>query len=495
MEEVDRDVLRIPIGQGFAGRIAATRRPLIVDDVQHTELVSTALRARVRSLIGTPLVAEGRLVGILHVGSARPRRFGREDLQLLELVAARVAAAIQHAGLYEAERAARADAEAANRAKDEFLGTLSHELRSPLSAIRTWTHLLRRGKLDAPKTARALETIAESAKSQAQLIEDLLDVSRIIAGKLRVDPRPVELSETVHAALDTVRLAADAKEIEIDAVLDPIPAVVSGDPGRLQQVIWNLLSNAIKFTARGGRVTVGLVRVGSDAVIRVTDTGQGIRPDFLPYLFERFRQADSSSTRAHGGLGLGLAIVRHIVELHGGVVEAESAGEGRGATFTVRLPLMAEVATLVPATASEVAAPAASELQGVHVLVVDDQAPSLEALAAVLEESGARVTLASSTTEALAAFAHGEPSLLVGDIAMPGEDGYTLIRKVRALERRDGRRTPALALTAYAGVEDRQRALSAGYDVHLPKPVDPSRLIAALVDLAARVAPDARKMA
>jgi len=280
----------------------------------------------------------------------------------------------------------------------------------------------------------------------------------------------------------------------VQAVLDPLPDMVSGDPGRLQQVIWNLLSNAIKFTPRGGRVAIHLERAGSEAVIRVVDTGQGIRSDFLPYLFERFRQADSSSTRAHGGLGLGLAIVRHIVEVHGGRVEARSEGEGRGATFTVRLPLMAELTPVAIESPSAVPTPGSLELSGVHLLVVDDELPSLEALAAVLEESGARVTPASSTADALAAFVRSRPALVVGDIAMPGEDGYSLIRKIRALESRSGRRTPALALTAYAGVDDRQRALAAGYDVHLPKPVEPARLIAALVELAGRVPPEERAL-
>ena len=483
--------VRIPVGIGFTGRIAATRAPLILDDVDTAEVGADVLGSTARSLMGAPLIADGQLVGVLHVGCARPRCFSAEDLQLLQLVAARVAAAIEHARLYEAERVARADAEAANRTKDEFLGTLSHELRSPLSAIRTWTHLLRRGKLDEAKTARALATIEESAKVQAQLIEDLLDVSRIIAGKIRLDVRPVELAATIYAAIETVRLAADAKDIALEAVLEPLPDMVSGDPARLQQVVWNLLSNAIKFTPRGGCVEVHLERAGDDAVIRVTDSGQGIKVGFLPYLFERFRQADSSSTRAHGGLGLGLAIVRHIVELHGGRVEAESRGEGLGSTFTVHLPLMPEWARWANVPA-EALTPGPDELRGVQLLIVDDERPSLEALAAVLEESGALVTLATSTPEALAAFARSRPTVLVGDIAMPGEDGYSLIRKVRALEGGDGHRTPALALTAYAGVDDRQRALVAGYDVHLAKPVEPAQLVTALVELIGRMRTEAR---
>jgi signal transduction histidine kinase/CHASE3 domain sensor protein/ActR/RegA family two-component response regulator len=492
LDEEFRERLVVPRDEGIAGRIAISRAPLVVDDLARVESASRVLRERVASLMGVPLLVAGRPIGVMHVATTRTRRFTDEDLHLLELVGARIASAIEHARLFEAERQARTEAEAANRAKDEFLGTLSHELRSPLSAIRTWVHLLRRGHLDQAKSERALATIEESAKLQAQLIEDLLDVSRIVSGKLRMEARPVDLASVVESAIDTVRLAADAKDIALESRLAPIAGVVAGDPGRLQQVVWNLLSNAIKFTPRGGRVEVECAGAGTEVVITVADTGQGIAPEFLPHLFERFRQADSSSTRRHGGLGLGLAIVRHILELHGGRVEAESAGLGGGARFTVRLPL--QPARPAPVAAGGPAARIPLELRNVSVLVVDDEQRMAEAVAAVLEETGARVTTALSVRDGLAAFSRVRPSVLVCDIAMPGEDGYALIRRVRALEDGTGH-TPALALTAYAGDEDRHRALGAGYDRHLPKPVEPPELIAAVVELAARRATVARPVA
>src|SRR5262249_20384083 len=335
------------VGYGIAGRIAASGTPLVVDDLSTVEVWSDVLQERMRSLMGVPLLVAGRPIGVVHVATALPRRFTDEDLHLLELVAGRVASAIEHARLFAAERQARTEAEEANRAKDEFLGTLSHELRSPLSAIRTWVHLLRRGTLDQTKAERALATIEESAKLQTQLIEDLLDVSRIVSGKFHLDARPVDLATVIDATIDTVRLAADAKEIELESRLAPVADEVVGDPARLQQGVWNLLANAIKFTPRGGRVVVTLDGAGGEAVIRVSDTGQGISPGFLSQLFQRFRQADSSSTRRHGGLGLGLAIVRHIVELHGGSVSAESAGIDRGACFPGRLPLQPRRRALV----------------------------------------------------------------------------------------------------------------------------------------------------
>src|SRR5262249_26407890 len=306
------------VGYGIAGRIAASGTPLVVDDLSTVEVWSDVLQERMRSLMGVPLLVAGRLIGVVHVATALPRRFTDEDLHLLELVAGRVASAIEHARLFAAERQARTEAEAANRAKDEFLGTLSHELRSPLSAIRTWVHLLRRGTLDQAKTERALATIEESAKLQAQLIEDLLDVSRIVSGKFHLDAHPVDLAAVIEAAIDTVRFAADAKEIGLESRLAPVAGEVAGDPARVQQVVWNLLSNAIKFTPRGGQVVIALDGGGGEAVIRVSDTGQGIAPDFLSQLFQRFRQADSSSTRGPGGPGLGTAIVPPTAGLPGG---------------------------------------------------------------------------------------------------------------------------------------------------------------------------------
>ena len=385
------------------------------------------------------------------------------------------------------EQAARLEAEAANRAKDEFLAVVSHELRTPLGAILIWTQLLRQETVDEATVARALGIIERSTKTLAQLLDDLLDVSRIVSGKIRLEPRSVDLPSVLQVAAEAAQPAAEQKGIVIAATLErPLPPV-SGDPGRLQQVVSNLLSNAIKFTPAGGRIDVGLDRAGSLARFQVKDTGLGIRPDFLPYIFEQFRQADTTSTRENRGLGLGLAIARHLVQLHGGTIEAESAGEGQGASFTVTLPLM-EGAVAVLRSEEESEAPGASlrrdGLLGVKVLVVDDAEDAREALSVLLGQYGARVTAVGSANEALSALERDRPHVLISDIAMPDQDGYTLIRKVRALDAARGGRVPAAALTAYATPEDRLRALSAGYHDHLPKPVDPAVLVETVVSLA-----------
>lgn len=396
----------------------------------------------------------------------------------------------ERARLLVLEQAARKQAEEANRTKDEFLATLSHELRTPLNAILGWVQVLRTGKLDAAAGARALETIERNARSQAQLIADLLDVSRIITGKLRLDFKPVELRRIIDSALETVRPAADAKGILLDISIGPLASPVLGDADRLQQVIWNLLSNAIKFTPRAGRVEVRLREEGGNAVIRVSDSGIGIRPDFLPYVFDRFRQAEGSITRTHGGLGLGLSIVRHLIELHGGTAEVESAGEGEGAIFSVRLPLRAELAEDDPLDRTGVTSPGLFStpnlLAGVRVVVVEDEADTRELLALSLQQCGAEVAAFGSVPEALASFDLAVPDVLLSDIGVPGEDGYSLIRKVRAREPALGGKVPAAALTAYARAEDRLRALEAGYQTHLAKPVDPSELIATVARLAGR---------
>jgi PAS domain S-box-containing protein len=387
------------------------------------------------------------------------------------------------------EQEARAAAEAANRLKDEFLATLSHELRSPLNAMLGWTRLLNSRKFDEATTTRALQTIERSAKSQAQLVEDLLDVSRIIQGKLRLNTRPVELVSVIEAAIETVRPAAEAKEIDLQCVLDQGAGPVAGDSDRLQQVIWNLVSNAIKFTPKGGCVQVRLERVNSHVEIIVTDTGQGIDPEFVPYVFERFRQADSSSTRVYSGLGLGLAIVRHLVELHGGTVRAHSEGEDKGATFTVKLPLIPvhvkrhsdghPYPTLVGVPFDN--SPA---LNGVRVLIVDDEVDSREFLVAALEQCQAKVFAFASASEALEALSRLKPDVLVSDIGMPLEDGYSLIRKVRQLSAEQGGQIPAIALTAYARTEDRTRAIASGFQMHIPKPVEPTELATVVASLA-----------
>jgi signal transduction histidine kinase/ActR/RegA family two-component response regulator len=381
------------------------------------------------------------------------------------------------------EQKARLDAEAANRAKDEFIAMISHELRTPLGAILIWAQLLRTEELDAAATARAVGMIERSTKTLAQLIDDLLDVSRIIAGKLTFEARPVDLRSVVEAALDAAQLAAESRGVTVERLVEPGVPTISGDAGRLQQVVGNLIANAIKFTPEGGRIRVTLERVATHARIRVADTGVGINPDFLPFIFERFRQADTTSTRKQKGLGLGLAIARHIVEMHGGSIEAESRGEGEGSTFTVTLPLAAREEAAVPDTPPAEERADAATLAGVRILVVDDEEDAREAMVVLLSQAGALVRSVGSATEALAALREHPPDLLLSDIAMPGEDGYSLIRRVRALADDHGGQVPAAALTAYATLDDRRKALQAGYNDHIPKPVDPARLIATVAEL------------
>ncbi len=417
------------------------------------------------------------------------------------------------------EQAARAEAEAANQMKDEFLAIISHELRTPLNSMLGWSQLLLNRKFDQATTTRALETIERNARFQVQMIEDILDVSRIIRGKLRLCIQPVNLVELIKTVLETVRPIADTKAIQLGTMLDPEAQMVSGDPERLRQIISNLLSNAIKFTPEEGRVEVRLLVAGSReqealsrgdkkdlggkgqivttnlpadnyAQIQVIDTGIGISPDFLPYVFDRFRQADTSSTRSYGGLGLGLTIVRHLVDLHGGKIAAESEGEGKGAVFTLHLPLVGATDTrqevrdedrdgsLVPSPQ-----PLTHTLDGVQVLVVEDNPDTRDFVKMVLEQSGAKVTDVASVSEAMVYLQGSHLHVLVSDIAMPGEDGYQLIRQVRSLEQQRGGKIPAIALTAYARLEDRMQALSAGFQMHLPKPVAPIELVTAVADL------------
>lgn len=378
---------------------------------------------------------------------------------------------------------AREAAETANRIKDEFLATVSHELRTPLNAIMGWTHLLTRGKLDEETAARSLDAIARNASAQNQLISDLLDVSRIISGQLRFESGAVDLISVIEEATETVRPAADAKGIVLQHKLDQRAGLVSGDRMRLQQIVWNLLSNAIKFTPRGGQVTVRLKRENTSVVLSVSDTGEGIRPEFLPYIFDRFRQAESTSRRQHGGLGLGLAIVRHLVEAHGGTIRASSNGAGSGATFTVTFPLLA----VHRDAASELAffsSASFADLKGLRVLVIDDEADARELLTMTLTQGGAEVRTAATVAAALEILDQWKPHVLVSDIGMPGEDGYDLIRRVRAMESERGGTIPALALTGYATAEDAARAHAAGYQTHLSKPVSPSDLVAAVASLA-----------
>lgn len=444
------------------------------------------------SAMVVPLSVHGRTLGaITFVTAESGRRYEAADLVFAEDLARRAATAIDNARLYAQAQEARQAAEDASRLKDEFLATVSHELRTPLTAVLGWAHMLRAGQLDEQGAHNALETIERNARSQAQLIDDLLDVSRIITGKLRLDVRPIDPAAFIEMAIDAVRPAAEAKGVRIQKVMDTGVSSIAGDPARLQQVIWNLLSNAIKFTPRGGRVQIRLERVNSHIEIAVSDTGTGISTQFLPFVFDRFRQADGTTTRVHGGLGLGLSIVRHIVELHGGTVHVDSQGEGLGATFTVKLPLLTVYQRdggqerVHPATRDAyLSFDCPERLDGLKVLVVDDEADTRELLRVVLGRCGAEVTTAGSAEEALELLQHAWPDMLVSDIGMPGTDGYELIKRIRLLSPEREGKLPAVALTAYARAEDRLQVLRAGYQMHVAKPVELSELVAIVASLA-----------
>ncbi|HEU4539170.1 MAG TPA: ATP-binding protein, partial [Polyangiaceae bacterium] len=429
--------------------------------------------------ITVPLVARGKTLGALAMGGSRRQRpYDDDDLAWADDLASRVAIALDNARLFAEARRERRRAEEAARAKEEFLAVVSHELRTPLNAMLGWASMLREGELGEAERARALEIVERNARAQAKLIEDLLDVSRIVSGKLRLEPGPLDLAAVVASAVDAVRPAAEAKGVRLELASGPAEAPCDGDASRLQQVVLNLASNAVKFTPPDGRVRVALAREGAHFCLRVEDTGHGIAPSFLPHVFERFRQQDGSATRAQGGLGLGLAIVKSLVELHGGTVGAESEGEGRGAAFVVRIPAAGPPEG--PPSRPEGAGGRRPGLAGLRVLVVDDEEDARELVRALLERVAIDVRLAASAEEALRLVRELRPDALVSDVGMPGEDGYALVRKLRALPPSEGGRTPALALTAYAGPDDRQRALLAGFSMHLPKPVEPADLLVAL---------------
>ena len=454
--------------------------------------MSGSVRPQLGRLIVTPFATIGVLAAVLmweieHVGSivlavaitaggvAVGVYIARQLRRDIDRVTEHYAALLRTAD----EQSRQADA--ANRLKDDFLATLSHELRTPLNSVLGWARLLASGKLDAPQTTRAVQAIERAGWAQSRLIEDLLDVSRIVGGKLQLNTRPTIVQPLVQAAVDSLGPAAEAKRITVVTNLDPTPRPIASDADRLQQVAWNLVSNAIKFTPSGGRVDVRLTSSEDELRLTVSDTGIGFSPEIATHMFERFRQGDSSSTRQHGGLGLGLGIVRHVVELHGGTVTATSAGESHGSTFDVRLPIRAWDAPLVEPV--HLATPAPS-LRGITVLVVDDDVHGLEFVRATLEQYGAIVVTASSASEAKARFKRQPPDVFVSDLVMPDEDGLQLIRDIRQLDRANGRMTPAAALTALARTEDRRRALSAGYQMHVAKPVDPSELVSAVERLA-----------
>jgi signal transduction histidine kinase/CheY-like chemotaxis protein len=463
----------------------------VVDDDDLSGLASnedhleSLRRLGILSYICVPLVARGRALGTMTFATAESGRLlGEADLRLVEDLARPAALAIDNAQLYEIAERERERLAEANRAKDEFLAIVSHELRTPLNSMLGWTQLLRTGKLDEAMFKRAMETIERNAKSQAQLINDLLDVSRIITGKLRLKIRTIRPETVVRAALDSVRPAIKAKSIALVTDVREDGDAVAGDPDRLQQVVWNLLSNAIKFTPAGGRIEVSMVREEDEIVVRVADSGAGIKADFLPYVFDRFRQADASSTRSFGGLGIGLSIVRNLVELHGGSVSATSDGEGRGASFTVRLPVA------VASTHEDEHAPSSmgetSEqrvLDGVKILLVEDEEDGKEVLKLTLDRLGAETRAVGSAAEAIDAYERERPDLLLSDVGLPGDSGYDLVRAIRQREASGEGSVPAVAVTAFASEADRSRAFAAGFQRHVAKPVDPAELVAVIRDL------------
>jgi PAS domain S-box-containing protein len=473
--------------------------PVLTEESLASETDETAREVR-RAFVGmrglaVPIVLDGRKLGVLVLATGDEyRAYDADDVRVTEELAHRAAITVEHARLFELARQERDRAEEANRSKDEFLATVSHELRTPLTAILGWTSILRTHSLPPEKQTRALETVERSARAQAQIVDDLLDISRIVAGRMRLDMQPVKLAPVVETALDAVRPSAAARNIQLELQLEAGVGPVQGDAQRLQQVAWNLLTNAIKFTPDGGRVTARLRRVEEHVELRVTDSGKGIEPAFLPHVFELFRQADGGSTRRYGGLGLGLAIVRHLVELHGGTVQAHSEGEGHGSTFTLRLPLIAArgAAGASPGATSMLVDPSLAaylpDLSGVRVLVVDDEQGTRELLRALLEDRGAVVSSASTAAEGLEQLQRAPPDLLVSDIGMPDVDGYSFIRQVRALPPAQGGQVPAAAVTASTRPEDRTRVLSAGFQVYVPKPVDPIELVMALANLINRFA-------
>ncbi|HWQ32108.1 MAG TPA: PAS domain S-box protein [Blastocatellia bacterium] len=494
-----RDYDQPPDGSGIYSLVCQTGQPMRLTQAEleaHPAWRGFGAEAGkhppLRGWMAVPLTAhDGHNLGLIQLSDKYTGEFTSDDEAILVQLAQLASTTIENIRLYQREQAAREAAEAATRAKDEFLALVSHELRTPLNAMLGWARILRDGKRNEATIARAIEIIERNATTQMQLIEDLLDVSRIITGKLRLNVQPVEPAGVVRTACELLRPAAEARQIELNLKLDPGAGIITGDPDRLQQIVWNLVSNAIKFTEPGGRVEVGLERVDPNIRITVRDTGQGIAPEFLPFLFERFRQADASASRRQGGLGLGLALVRHLVELHGGTVRAESPGEGQGATFIVNLPLRAVRPQSNNSHESALTGyrrPQAQLLENLRVLVVDDEEDARTLVSTVLRQYGAQVTAAASAAEAFAALtsAQERPDVLVSDISMPEEDGYSLMKKIRETAPENGGLIPAVALTAYGRVEDRLRALAAGFQMHVPKPVEPEELAAVVASVAGR---------
>lgn len=475
---------------GPNSRAVTTGQVIITDDYMQSQsgnavIVGPDNGLRPQSSLAAPMAVMGRIIGTIEIQSYERAAFRDEHVTAMRMAANLTAVAIENVRLLERESLARTAAEESNRLKDEFLATVSHELRTPLTAILGWSRMLETGSLDNSSVSRAVETIRRNAKAQAQIVDDILDVSRIITGNLYLELQPMELAPVIEAAVNVVRPTADAKGIKIESNLGEKPAVVSGDTNRLQQVIWNLLSNAVKFTPVEGKVTISLRQENSQVEIIVSDTGPGIDTAFLPFVFDRFRQADSTTTRKHGGLGLGLAIARHLVEIHGGTIEAANNDGVSGSKFTVRLPSIASLIKIREGN-GKVAKSLASQplLTGLHVLLVDDDVDTLELLRAALTQREAKVTAVASATEALEALRSVNPDVLVSDIAMPGSDGYQLLKEMRA--EHTSRFVPAVAITAYAKEEDRERALASGFQQYVPKPIELSELISAVVEAVGR---------
>ncbi|BBD57957.1 two-component hybrid sensor and regulator [Nostoc sp. HK-01] len=505
--ELAKEIELLEFGKAVCGTAAQCRQFIYVEDVQQSSDPKTELirSLGVKAYYCYPLIAQGKLFGTLSFGSCRRDFFTENQRGMMQAICDQIAIAMERASLISSLQQQTEQLQEANRMKDEFLAILSHELRSPLNAILGWAQLLRSRNLSETQIAKALETIERNARTQTQMIEDLLDISRMIRGKLNLKVSPCNLITIIESTIETVTLAAQAKEIELqfssinqgDLQYNASQFLISGDSDRLQQIMWNLLSNAIKFTPQGGRVEIQISKsVGhvteslSYAQIQIIDTGVGIQHEFLPYVFDRFRQADSSSTRAHGGLGLGLAIVRHLVELHGGIVNVDSPGEGQGTTFTVKLPLLLPNKETIFAPGSipevDIILSASPSLAGVRVLVVDDETDAREYMYTVLQQCQAQVQAVSSVKEALQVISQWKPDVLVSDIGMPGEDGYSLIRQLRSQPPEQGGKIPAAALTAYARAEDRMRAIQEGFQLHLPKPIQPAELATVVASLVGR---------
>ena len=488
-------------GEGLPGRIWEKGAPARIDYLAEDLNFPRAAVARqngINSAFGFPILLGDEVLGVLDFFSREVRESDDELLQLAASIGGQVGqftkrkrAEDERAELFDRERTARADAEMANRLKDEFLATLSHELRTPLNAVIGWSRMLQSGRLDQESAAHALEVIERNAWSQKQIIEDILDVSRVITGKLHLNLGPVDLVAVVDAALDAVRPALEAKAINIETTIDTGLRIVPGDADRLQQVIWNLLSNAAKFTPSDGKVAVRLSQDSTHVQVQISDNGPGIDPAFLPHVFERFRQADGTTTRTHGGLGLGLAIVRHLVELHGGIITAENRTDGTGAIFTLKLRLPSgEVRPEVLSdriTAFKDSEPEPPSLENLHILVVDDERDTLDLVIMDLTQHGASVLGVTSASEALSALQHSQFDLLISDIAMPETDGYALIRQIRRGESGQDKQLPAVALTAQARAQDRMRAIMAGYNTHVAKPVEANELVTVVASLSGRL--------